>query len=251
MVTLDSVVKYANERLRIPQIVDFPGARNGLQVENNGAITKIGASVDAGLVPFSKAIAAGVDLLLVHHGLYWDPPEPLVGRHYQKIKLALEHNLAVYSAHLPLDLHPEIGNNALLARALGLTIEGRFLEYQGEAIGLLCTESPPRAELADGLHALYPHGHTLIAAGPSQPRRIGILTGSGTSALEHLAEKEVDTFITGELKQHAYNFAEENRLNLFLCGHYATETHGVNALMLELGTHFSLPTEFIPSDCPI
>ncbi len=249
MADLETIVRYCNRRLRIPEIEDFPGARNGLQIENSGRVRKVGAAVDAGLVPFQKAIEAGIDLLIVHHGIYWDPPTPITGRHYRKLKLALDHDLAVYSAHLPLDLHPEIGNNAIVARKLGLAKSGSFLEHTGEAIGLLTEGGLPREELSDRLRRQYPNRVREILKGPALPQKIAILTGSGTSAIEPMVAAGADTLITGELKQHCHNFAEENALNLFICGHYATETHGVEALAEEVALRFDITSEFISTDC--
>lgn len=249
MADLDTILRYCNRRLRIPEIEDFPGARNGLQIENSGRVRKVGAAVDAGIVPFEKAIEAGVDLLFVHHGLFWDPPTPITGRHYRKIKRAIENDLALYGAHLPLDLHPEIGNNAILARKIGLAKIGSFLEFKGESIGLLVEGGLPREDLSDRLRRLYPNRVREILKGPALPQKIAILTGSGTSALEPMVEAGADTLITGELKQHCHNFAEENGLNLFVCGHYATETHGVQALAEEISGRFDVPSVFIETDC--
>ena len=120
MPTLSEIVAFCDTRTRQAEVKDFPGAHNGLQIENNGKVTKIGAAVDAGQIPFEQALATGVDFLICHHGLYWTAPIPLTGSRYKKVKTALDGNLAVYGAHLPLDCHPEIGNNALLADALGL-----------------------------------------------------------------------------------------------------------------------------------
>ena len=120
MVELNEVQKFCDQRVCLDKITDFPGAWNGLQVENNGEVTKLGASVDAGLVPFRLAIEKKIDLLICHHGLFWTPPTPLTGSNFEKVKLCMDSNLAVYGSHLPLDCHPEIGNNAILANKLGL-----------------------------------------------------------------------------------------------------------------------------------
>lgn len=250
MIELGKVVSFCDRRTRRADIVDFPPARNGLQVENRGAVRKIGAAVDAGEVPFRQAAQMGVDFLIVHHGLFWDPPFPLVGAAYRKIALALEHNIAVYASHLPLDCHPEIGNNALLAKALDLTRVDSFLPYEGANIGLLANAPDTRNELRDRLEALFPGGVTAVEFGSPKPERIAILTGSGSSAVEHLPRIGVDTLVTGELKQHFYNLAQEEGLNLYACGHYRTETFGVRALAEETARYFDLPCEFVATDCP-
>lgn len=251
MVTLDSIVSFCERRTRNAEIKDFPPAKNGLQIQNGGSVSKIGAAVDAGKIPFEKAVAAGVDFLIVHHGLYWAPPEPLISAAYEKVRLALQSNLAVYSSHLPLDCHPEIGNNALLAKALGLVRNDSFLPYEGTDIGLIASAPPSRMELRERLGKLFPAGVTSIEYGSERPRQIAILTGSGSSAVDCLKEAGVDTLITGELKQNFFNTAQEKGLNLYLCGHYRTEVFGVEALGREVARYFNLPFEFIGTDCPL
>ena len=119
MPSLTEMVRYADEVLRVTEIEDYPNALNGLQIENSGEVTKIGAAVDASGHTIQTAVQREIDLLVVHHGLFWPGLQPVTGPHYRALKLALGYNLALYSAHLPLDLHPKIGNNVLLASALG------------------------------------------------------------------------------------------------------------------------------------
>jgi len=251
MIELQKVVFFCDRRTRRGDIQDFPPAHNGLQIENGGMVSKIGAAVDAGERPFAEAVRRGIDFLIVHHGLYWVPPTPLTGSAYRKIKTALEGNLAVYGSHLPLDCHPEIGNNALLAKALDLTRMETFLPYEGTHIGLVTNAPDDRAELKERLQRLFPGGVTSIEEGSARPQKIAILTGSGSSAVEHLSSIGVDTLVTGELKQHFFNIAQEEKLNLYTCGHYRTETFGVRALADETAKYFDLPCEFIATDCPL
>ncbi|MBC2601383.1 Nif3-like dinuclear metal center hexameric protein [Puniceicoccus vermicola] len=251
MVELQKVVSFCDRRTRRKDIRDFPPAHNGLQIENNGVVTKIGAAVDAGERPFQIAAEKGIDFLIVHHGLYWVPPVPLTGPAYRKTRTAIEKNLAVYGSHLPLDCHPEIGNNALLAKALDLTRLETFLPYEGNNIGLVTNAPASRDELKYRLERLFPGGVVAMEEGSERPQKIAILTGSGSSAVEHLAEIGVDTLITGELKQHFFNIAQEEKLNLFACGHYRTETFGVRALAEETAKYFDLPCEFVATDCPL
>src|SRR3954464_9731293 len=135
--TLHDLVAYCDRRTRRAAFKDAPGAFNGLQVANDGRVTKIGAAVDAGLMPFQQAIKAGVDFLIVHHGMYWDMPRPITGPVYERVASLIGGNCALYSNHLPLDGHPEIGNNALLAAQLGLKRSRGFLVRDGEAIGCI------------------------------------------------------------------------------------------------------------------
>lgn len=243
------VVSYCDGRVKGEQIEDFPGAENGLQVSNNGSVTKIGAAVDAGLIPFEKAIEAKIDFLIVHHGLFWNPLVPITGINYQKMRTLIEGNLAVYGCHLPLDAHPEIGNNALIAKKLELQELEWFLSYQGTNIGLIAEGPESRKELVKRLESLFPKGLIAIEYGSSAPKRIGICSGSGNSAINELLKSGVDTLITGELRQNHFNRAQEEKLNLYACGHYATEVFGVQELAKEVAKKFGLPYEFIETNC--
>lgn len=251
MPSLADIVAFADERTRRHAIKDFPGSNNGLQLENNGTITKVGAAVDAGLEPFRRAIAESVDLLIVHHGLFWNAPRSYSGVLYEKLKLAMDNNLAVYSSHLPLDAHREIGNNRLLADALDLPVEDWFLAYEGTPIALLATAPESRQALKDRLMRCFDNSCTAMEYGSENPERVAILTGSGRSAIAELKANGTDTLITGELRQEHFNVAQELRLNLYLCGHYATETFGVSALAKEIGQHFNIPSCFVATDCPL
>ncbi len=250
MAELKDIVAFCDQRTRRTEIKDFDGAYNGLQVENNGQVSKIGAAVDAGQRPFEAAIQAGIDFLICHHGLYWNAPIPHTGANYRKIKTAMDGNLAVYGAHLPLDCHPEIGNNARLAQELELKKLDSFLNYEGNNMAVIA-EGPAggRAELADKLKSLFPKTYQAIEYGSEQPKRIGILTGSGQSAVPHLLAHQIDTLITGELRQHHFNMAQELGLNLYPCGHYATEVFGVKALAAEVAAQFGLEWTFIEQAC--
>ena len=251
MVKLDEIVRYCDERTERAKVVDSPGAENGLQVSNDGNVSKIGAAVDAGMDPFRQAVSADVDFLIVHHGLYWTPPQPLVGHDYDKVKLLLDGNLALYGSHLPHDCHPEIGNNAILARKLELSPCGTFLPHEGIDIGLLAEGIISRDDLRTRLDHLFPKGITSMEYGSVEPERIAILTGSGQSAVDQILDAGADTLVTGELRQHHFNLAQELHLNLYACGHYATETFGVDALAREASAKFNLPFEFIETPCPL
>lgn len=249
MPSLQEVVDYCDQRTRRSAFKDFPGAQNGLQVANDGRITKIGAAVDAGLIPFQKAVAAGIDFLVVHHGMYWDMPRPLVGPFYERVSTLVRGNCALYSNHLPLDAHPEIGNNAILIRQLGLMASRSFLVREGEPIGWIAKANEPRASLRTRLEALYSRV-IAVECGSGEPAEIAFCSGSGNSAIPELRNEGVDTLVTGELREEWFNVAQEQRLNLYVCGHYATEVHGVQALAAELSTAFGLPWEFVATDNP-
>jgi dinuclear metal center YbgI/SA1388 family protein len=249
MTSLTDLVAYCDRRTDRVGFKDFPGSFNGLQLANNGRVTKIGAAVDAGLIPFQLAVAAGVGFLIVHHGMYWDQPLPLGAPVHRRVTTLTRGNCAVYSSHLPLDAHPQLGNNALLARQLGLTPRRRFLALEGRNIGCIAPSRLTRAALRQKLESLYPRV-LAIEFGSATPRAIAFCSGSGRSALPELRPAGVDTLVTGELREEHFNFAQEENLNLYVCGHYATEVHGVKALAAELARKFHLPWEFIATGNP-
>jgi dinuclear metal center YbgI/SA1388 family protein len=250
MPTLSDIAGYCDRRTRVAEFKDAPGAFNGLQVANGGSVTKIGAAVDAGAVPFRLAVEQGVDFLIVHHGMYWDMPRPLTGAAYDRVCALIRGNCALYSNHLPLDAHPEIGNNALLARQLGLARSRGFMPNEGGDIGLIATGAPSRADLRARLEALFPRV-VAVEFGSDRPREVAICSGSGSSALPAAIAAGVDTLVTGELREEHFNRAQEERLNLFLCGHYATEVHAVKALAAELSEKFGVPWVFIATQNPL
>ncbi len=247
---LETLVEYCDRRTRRTAFKDAPGAFNGLQVANSGRVTRIGAAVDIGVVPFQQAVAAGVDFLIVHHGLYWDMPRPLVGSAYERVATLVRGDCALYSNHLPLDGHPEIGNNALLARQLGLKPKRPFLVRDGEAIGCIAPSRRSRAELRARLERHY-RRVIAIEYGSASPRAVAFCSGSGNSAVPELGPAGVDTLVTGELREEWFTRAQEEKLNLYLCGHYATEVHAVQALAAELARKFRLPWRFIATDNPL
>ncbi len=245
MPALDEMVRFADETLRLSEIEDYPQALNGLQIENSGEVTKIAAAVDASGYTMQMAIAAGADLLVVHHGFFWSGLRAVIGPHYRALKLALEHNLALYSAHLPLDLHPKLGNNALLAEALGLEKTEPFLELKGGPAGLRVETETRRDELLAKMEESLGGSVRCIGTGPMEIRRIGLVTGGAGGEIYAAAREGIDTYITGEAPHWAAVAAEELGINLFLGGHYATETFGVKALAEALGKKFGLPWEFL------
>jgi len=247
---LDDVVLQCDTRTRRHAFKDAPGAFNGLQLANGGRVTKIGAAVDAGVIPFQKAVAAGVDFLIVHHGMYWDMPRALTGAAYRRVATLVAGNCALYASHLPLDGHPEIGNNALLAKQLGSTRRRPFLVRDGEAVGCIADIRLSRDSLRRKLEKLYPRV-VAIECGSARPTSVAFCSGSGNSAVPELVSAGTDTLITGELREEWFNRAQEDKLNLYCCGHYATEVHAVQALAAELAEKFQLSWEFIATENPL
>ncbi len=252
MVHLTTLLDYCQERLKADRIVDFPGAHNGLQVERDGPINHLGAAVDASTPTLEKAIAAGVDLLIVHHGLFWTPLTSLRGSQYQKFKLLLKHNLALLSYHLPLDAHPELGNNTCIAKALGLEGHEWSFSYQKTPlVPTFKTHGYTQKTLKSSLEALFAKTITPIEYGPESLGTIAICSGSGSLAVQEMSALGVSTLITGELRQSCFSIAQEEGLNLYACGHYATETFGVKALGEELAQRYSLEFSFVDNPCPL
>jgi dinuclear metal center YbgI/SA1388 family protein len=250
MKKLTDIVAYCDRRTRRAKFKDAAGAFNGLQFENDGRVTRIGAAVDAGVVPFRKAVAAGVDFLIVHHGMYWDMPRPLTGPVRERVATLVKGNCAVYSNHLPLDSHPQLGNNALLARELGLRASRGFIPNEGGPIGRIAISPFTRAALRGKLQSLYSRV-IAIECGSQRPGHVAFCSGSGNSAVLPMIDEGVDTLVTGELREEWFNVAQERGLNLYLCGHYATEVHAVRALAAEVSKRFGLPWEFIATENPL
>jgi len=245
MPKLAPIVAHLDQYLRHAEVTDWSGAWNGLQVENSGAVKKVGAAVDACAATIEQAVDKGISLLFVHHGLFWGGVQPVVGVTRRKIKTALDGDLAIYSSHLPLDLHPTLGNNALLSRALGFRRCTPFFFEKGRHIGLQTKAALTREALAQRLEKVLGHRPHLSPGGPAKTSRIGIVTGGAGGEVAKAAAEGVDTFITGEGPHHSYTLAEELGVNVFYGGHYATETFGVKALAAHVAKKYGVPWEFI------
>ena len=248
MPPLSEIVDYTDKFLRIRDVGDWGNALNGLQIENSGRVKRIGAAVDISTRVLTEAQSRKIDLLIVHHGLFWPGLQPIRSVLRRQLRLAFENDIALYSAHLPLDIHPKVGNNAQLAVALGLKSAQPFLEEKGQSVGLKVRASLPRRELVRKLEETLNGQLKVFGFGPKQMREIGIVTGAAGSEIYRVADEDIDTFITGEAPHWAAVAAEELGMNLLLGGHYATEVFGVKALAAHLSKRFSVPWEFI--DCP-
>ena len=242
---LQDIAAYLDDYLGVAEHPDYRNALNGLQVEGDPGVERIAAAVDASEQTLRAAAAADVDLLLVHHGLFWGGLQPLVGRHHRKVRTLLESGLSLYSAHLPLDSHPEVGNCAVLARALAVDLEGRFGSFEGAPIGWWGRLEEQRDTFQERLGAVIGAPVHLIPGGPERMERVGVLTGGGGSMIEEAVHAGLDTFITGEGSHHTHFDAMELGINVFYAGHYATETWGVRALAMHLEGQFGLPWEFL------
>ena len=244
---LTTLVAQLDAELNLRATPDYSGALNGLQLQNgSGKVQRIIAAVDACL-PVVRAAAekSGPVLLLVHHGMFWSGAQCITGSVFEKIRTAMQADMAIYSAHLPLDVHPRLGNNALLAKALGITQTTPFFDFKGLKVGLRAKANLTRTALVKKLTAAVGGPVHVCAGGPEKVREVGIITGGAGSEIAAIAATGVDTFITGEGPHWSYTAAEELGVNLLYGGHYATETFGVKATAAWLAAKHKLPWEFI------
>ncbi len=244
---LESLLQYVDQYLCVSGHPDYPTALNGLQVAGTEEVERIVVAVDASEGVIQEAVAADADLLLVHHGLFWDGLRPLTGRRYRKIKLLLDSGMALYSVHLPLDGHGEVGNSALLAHAIGLEELEAFGDYEGASIGWagVLRERTTRDDLREALGKALGGNVHVIEGGPEVVERVAVVTGAGGAFTEEAVEAGLDALITGEGSHHTHVDATELGINVFFGGHYATETFGVKALGAHLAERFDLEWAFI------
>lgn len=244
-VALTRLTACCDRLLQAGEIEDWAGAVNGLQVANRGKIHRLAAAVDASVATVRMAVEAGADLMLVHHGLFWGPSHPWTGRRYELLRLLLDHDVAVYSSHLPLDVHPRLGNNARLCAALGFRQPKPFFFSRGANLGLRVNRRIQRDELVTRLKAAVEGPVRLLPGGTPVCRAIGVVTGGAGAELNLAAAEGIDTFITGEGPHWTYAMAEDLGINVLYAGHYATETFGVRALAEHLAEKFKLPWVFL------
>ena len=244
-VPLSEIARYCDRILDVAEFEDWPGAVNGLQVENRRGVSRIAAAVDASLATVKLAIEQEASLLLVHHGLFWGPSHPWTGKRHELLRVLIDNDLAVYSSHLPLDAHPKFGNNAVLSRALGFKKLSPFFMEKGRPIGWKTTLTLDRDAMAARLEKVLGVPPKVLPGGPVTCRKIGIVTGGAGGQLDAAAKEGVDTFITGEGPHWSFANAEHLGINVFYGGHYATETFGVKALASHLARKFGLSWIFL------
>lgn len=238
------LVDYLDGYLRIDEYPDDPRALNGLQVRGGGEVRSLVAAVDASEASIRAAVDAGADVLLVHHGLFWGGLRPVTGRLYRRLAPLIDAGVALYSVHIPLDAHPEVGNSAVLARELGVDVEGRFGDYEGAEIGWWGRLGVTRSELAGRLEDRLGRPVHVVPGGPEDVGTAAVVTGAASSLLDEALERGLDAFVTGEGSHHTFFDAREGGINLYYGGHYATETWGVRALARHLEEEFGIAWEF-------
>lgn len=245
MADLKQIVAFLDAELRLAEIKDYPGAMNGLQLENDGNVERIFSAVDASLAVVEEAAAAGGGLLLVHHGMFWQGAQPITGAFHRKISAAIRGNLAIYSAHLPLDWHPAHGNNVLLAKAIGLREIFPILEKDGWPTGVAGLWEGSRGDLVKATSAAVGREVTVCPGGADQIHKVAVITGGAGSEVVKIANLGLDAFVSGEGPHWSFIEAEDRRINVLYAGHYATETFGVKSLGARIGGRFGIQAKFI------
>lgn len=245
--SLPEIAAFLDETLRTAEIPDDPNAVNGLQIAASRDVARVACAVDASEAALEESVQQGAQLLVVHHGLFWSGLKPLVGPIARKLQTCFTRGLSVYSAHLPLDLHPELGNNASLVRALGLEVERPFGRFQGVDVGFSARCNLALAELAQKIEsALGPV--RCFGRGPERIRRLGVVSGGAGNLAAAAAKAGLDALLTGEGAHYTALEAEERGIHLLLAGHYRTETLGVKALGALLERRFGTPWSFVGRD---
>jgi dinuclear metal center YbgI/SA1388 family protein len=235
---------YLDNLLDIQSIKDSPNALNGLQVQNTGEIKKIGLAVDLCQTTIEMAIEKNCNMLFVHHGIFWPGLKPIRGPYYEKLAAMMKGNLGLYAAHIPLDMHPVLGNNRALADLVGLENLEPFGQYGGETIGLKGRlPKQPAETLGQTLEEKL--GAPVRVIGTGEVQTIGLVTGGAADMVAQAIEENLDGYISGEGANHHFHEAMEGGCVLFLAGHYKTETGGVKAVGRHLVEKFKLETEFL------
>lgn len=250
MASLRELTDYADRLLRTSEISDY--CPNGLQVEGRAEVRRIVSGVTASLALLEAALAADADLVLVHHGYFWKGEDQrLVGMKGRRIRLLMRENVSLLAYHLPLDVHPELGNNALLAQRLGIVVDGSI---DGGLVPLIWRghfEQPLTPDqLAARLSSVLVRSPLHVAGGPAVIRSVSWCSGAGQRFIEQAAQAGVDAFISGEISEPTAHTARECGLHYFAAGHHATERFGVQALGEHLAERFQLTHQFIDIDNP-
>ncbi len=243
--TRDELVAYLDDYLDVRGWRDK--SLNGLQVEGRAEVGRVAVATDAALATFVMAAEAGADFLIVHHGLFWGEPVPVIGPMRERLAALLEAGISLYASHLPLDGHLEVGNNAVLARLLGVTGIEPFGEWEGRAIGVRGRLPDPLdpASLGARLEALLGTPCQVLAFGKGPIERLAIVSGDAATLVDEAARAGLDALVTGESRHQAWHAAREHQIHLLFAGHYATETVGVRALGDHLAERYGLSTVFL------
>ena len=248
MVSLEQLDRRLRALLRLEELASADVAMNGLQVANSsGQVRRAAFAVDACLETIRRAASWKADLLFVHHGLFWGRPLAVTGGHYARLRELLAADLALYAVHLPLDMHPEVGNNAGLADLLGLEQRESFGEYHGLKIGLKGLLPEPRtlAQVQERCCAAGGKPLQVLPFGPESFRRVGIVSGGAADEALQAIDEGLELFLTGDASHTVYHHCLEAGINVVFAGHYLTEVWGVKRLAELLAAEEGLETSFL------
>jgi dinuclear metal center YbgI/SA1388 family protein len=244
-VSRDSLVSFLDRELSVASIDDF--SRNGLQVEGESKISRLGLAVDASLEAYEAAADKGCTMLIVHHGIIWGGLSYITRQTFRQIKLLFDHGINLYAAHLPLDLHGTLGNNAQIAKMLGVRSPKPFGTYKGIKIGFegILPRPLPLSVLSEKLAATLGGSNIILPFGPASVKRVAIVSGSASEIIDEAIARRVDCYITGEPKHIHHHLAKEAGLNVIYCGHYHSEKPGVIAVGRLVENKFGIPCDFL------
>ncbi len=248
----EELAQRLDEELRTAVFRD--DSHNGLQVANSGrSVRLVALGVDACTAFFEAAAEKGADFLICHHGVSWgESLARLTGVTYQRLRVLFARDMALYGSHLPLDAHPRLGNNAQIARALGLQRLRPFGRYHGSPIGFLGEWDRPMPYPAFRARAEALFGGLMqeMVFGPERVRRVAVVSGGAAEMVEEAADAGADLFLSGEPRLYAWHLAKEVGIHAVFAGHYATETFGVQALGVWIRRRLGVAAEFIPIHAP-
>ncbi|MBN2650791.1 MAG: Nif3-like dinuclear metal center hexameric protein [Spirochaetales bacterium] len=242
------LVEYLNNYLKIADFSKADNSLNGLQVEGNREeVKKIAFAVDASLQSFELAQKVNADLLVVHHGLFWGKDFPLVGSDYSRFESLFSSGIGLYAAHLPLDAHSECGNNAYLAKRIGLEQIEEFGSYKGVKIGFKGEYKAPQTieEIILKMGFTVEDCLSILRFGKKEISKVAIVSGGAPWEVIQAASEDADLYITGDASHSIYHFCKENKINMLSAGHYNTETGGVKMLAEIIARELKIETEFL------
>lgn len=248
-IKLLDLANYIHEYLQVDKFNDY--CPNGLQVESNEHVSKIALGVSACQELFIEAEKRKADLIIVHHGLFWGEAKPLTGVLGKRVKTLFDHKISLMAYHLPLDAHPVIGNNAVLARLLKLEETKPFMKYKGQLIGIKGRiNATSFEEFSEFTNSVAGPLYAKIKGGDHPIINVGIVSGGASSEVEDAYEENIDLYITGEIGEPTKAYCEEGNIHYIALGHYNSEQWGIKALGQELSANFGIETEFIKIDNP-
>jgi dinuclear metal center YbgI/SA1388 family protein len=246
--TLIEIERWLDDCLDLAATASLDASLNGLQVARRTTdVSKVAFAVDAAMESFRRAVEWGAQLLVVHHGILWGGQQRITGNHYDRVRFLVEQDLALYAAHLPLDVHPEVGNNAGIARQLGLVDLEPFGMYRGVALGWkgIFADGLPLDEVVSRLAGRQGEPVRTLPFGPPLVKSIGIISGDAPWGAAQAAAEGLDAFVTGEPAHEIYHHCLEQHIHAIFAGHYHSESHGVQSLAGRLARETGLGTTYL------